>query len=217
MPTKSSKNFFQKYPLLIVGFIVLIFATIILFITALNLNGTSEIELLVAPASASVTIDGKAYQNGTFRIPSGTHTIKIEKDNFNSKEFTFDTGNTDKIYAYILESDGSYNWYLNHSEDALILTSIGDYEAALKAENYAKTYQISSILPIIYANYDEQYNYTEYRIDGGSFTGCNSDFCLKITDTTGGNYDAAKQKIEDAGFNPDDYQILYEYIPIENL
>lgn len=211
------KSFIKKYPILTIIFSLLIFITSILLITALSLKDTSEIELRIAPASATITIDSKSYENGTFRISTGVHTIKIEKSGFITKEYTFDTTKTDKVYDYLLENDGGYNWYLNHKEDALLLTSIGDHLTTLESANYASRYPVSTVLPIIYANYDENYNYTEYRIDGGSFTDCDTSFCIKITDTTGGNLDAAKQKIRDAGFNPEDYQILYELTPIQNL
>ena len=211
------KNFYKNHPFISIGLVTLAIITAALFITALSLKDTVEIEIKVAPISASIAIDGKNYQNGTFRIPSGAHTIKIEKEGFIGKEFSFDTNTTTKIYSYLVGPNNDYSWYLSHPEDALLLTSIGDYEAKLASTEFNAKYPISTILPIIYANYDKDYNYTEYRIDGGSFDACNSDFCIKITDTTGGNYDAALQKIRETGFNPEDYQILYEYTPIEAL
>lgn len=209
------KDFIKKYPIPVIGLITLTFVTVILFITAISMKDTTEIEIRVAPISATVSIDGKTYQNGTFRIPSGIHNVKIEKSGFQTKEFTFDTNVSDKLYSYLVENDGSYNWYLNHNEDSILLTSIGDYESKIASGNYTKNYPIIQILPIIYANYDKEYNYTEYRIDGGSFDDCKTDFCIKITDTTGGNYDAAIEKIRETGFNPNNYQILYEYKPIK--
>ena len=121
------------------------------------------------------------------------------------------------MYTYLRQTDGSFSWYQNHPDDGLLLTQIGDYLADQETSSYAKKYPIMEALPIIYANYDKNYNYTEFRIDGGKFDGCNSDFCIKITDSTGGNLDLAKSKIKDAGFNPDDFQILYEYKPIQAL
>lgn len=211
------KNFYKTHPFISIGLITLVIITAALFIAALSLKDTTEIEIKVAPASATILIDDKKYENGTFRIPSGAHTVKIEKEGFISKEFSFDTNTTTKVYSYLVGPNDDYSWYLSHNEDALILTSIGDYEAKLQSTKFQTDYPISVVLPIIYAHYDEAYNYTEYRIDGGTFTNCKSDFCIKITDTTGGNYEAAIQKIKDTGFNPDDYQILYEYTPIEAL
>lgn len=196
---------------------ILIVATIILVIIALNLTSTAELELLIAPSSATVLIDDKEYQNGTFRIPSGEHTISITKDGFTPKKYSFNTSSTSKIYDYIIETDGTYDWYLSHPDDSLLLTQIGDYHSDQLASSALEKHPIIEHLPIIYANFDQEYNYTEYRIDGGSFDDCNTDFCLKITDSTGGNYNSAVQNIKDLGFNPEDFTILYEYTPAENL
>lgn len=97
-------------------------------------------------------------------------------------------------------------------------TQLTDSQAAYEeAKTYSEAHPIMAGLPIIYAHYDANYNYTEFRIDGGEFSGCKTNFCLKITDTTGGNYDAALEKIRESGFNPEDFQILYEYTPIKEL
>ena len=211
------KSLFRKYPFIFIGLGFLIFVTIILVIAALNVHHTSDLEILIAPTSATVTIDGKKYENGTFYLDAGEHTIHIKKEGFVSQDITFDTATTSKIYTYLKQTDGGYSWYLDHPEDALILTQIGDYLSDEEAKTFSSKHQIMNNLPIVYADYDKDYNYTEYRIDGGSFIGCESNFCLKITDTTGGNLESAKQQIRSAGFNPDDYQILYEYIPIQKL
>ena len=214
---KKLFNIIKKYPLIFVGLSLLIFFTIILVVAALNLRANVEIELLVAPSSATTTIDGKKYQNGKFNIEPGEHRVHIEKEGFITQDFSFNTMSTTKIYTYLHQTDGSFSWYQNHSEDSLLLTKVGDYLSDQEATTYSKKYPIMEALPFVYANYDKDYNYTEFRIDGGEFDGCNTNFCLKITDTTGGNLNLAKSKIKDAGFNPDDYQIIYEYKPIQAL
>lgn len=210
MDNLSKKN---KRILLLIVITIIIVSVAAIF----SLIITREVEIKIAPLSATTTIDGKVYQNGKHRLFIGTHHVKIEKSGFETKEFDFDPASSSKLYAFILENGGAYDWYLTHSEDSTLLTQIGSYNNTIEAQEYTSKNQIINSLPIIYANYDKDYNYTEYRIDGGSFDGCDTDFCLKITDTTGGNLDAAKQKIKDAGFNPDSYQILYEYKPIQNL
>lgn len=210
------KSYIKSRPITFTILSLLVFATIILVITALNMKSTGEVEICVAPESATVTIDGKEYQNGTYRLPTGELKVHIEKDGFTSQDLSINNSgaNVTKIYAYLVQSDGSMSWYNTHESDALLLNTIGDYLAEKKAEEYTEKHPIISSLPIIYANYDENYNYTEYRIDGGSFPECDQDFCLKITDTTGDNLEDAKSKIREAGFNPDEYEILYEYLPI---
>ena len=65
-------------------------------------------------------------------------------------------------------------------------------------------------LPLVYEKYFNNYTeYVYYRIDGGEYEGCKTDYCLKITDFTGGNYDRALKLMQDKGYNPDDYEIIY--------
>jgi len=207
----------KKYPFIFIGLSLLVFFTVILVITAISMRTSVEVELLVAPASATTTIDGKEYKNGALRLEPGEHRVHIEKDGFVTQDFSFSTLSTTKIYTYLRQSDGLFTWYQSHPEDSLLLTKIGDYLSDQEASVYSKQNPVIQALPIIYANYDENYNYTEFRIDGGKFDGCKSDFCLKVTDSTGGNFNFAKTKIKEAGYNPDDFQILYEYKPVRTL
>ncbi|MBQ3309136.1 hypothetical protein IJG78_00475 [Candidatus Saccharibacteria bacterium] len=211
------KTFIKKYPLPIIIIITLIFFAVILVITVANLYPSKRIEVLVAPESASITINGKPYKNGTYNLPVGNLSVKIEKEGFKMQEFIFDSSSSDKLYTYLVQDDGSLSWYDDHQEDAIIMTTIGDYQASIMEEQYNQENPIISHLPIIFAEYDNEYNYIEFRIDGGSFSNCHSSFCLKVTDTTGNNLEHAKKLISDAGFNPDDFEILYEYTPIVPL
>lgn len=211
------KTLIKSKPFILITLPLLIFIAIIIIIATINMGQTKEIEILITPASATIKIDGKNYQNGTYKFKEGEHQVHLEKENFTSKDFTFNTSNTDKIYEYLEQTDGTYSWYLNHEEDALLLTQIGSFNASVRALEFTKSHNAISKLPLVYANYDEHYNYTEYRVDGGKFSECVSDFCLKITDTTGGNLDAAKQKLKEQGINPDNYEIVYSYTPITPL
>lgn len=106
---------------------------------------------------------------------------------------------------------------LNSPESESDPATTADRAADRAAKAYREAHPIIIALPIIYANYDESYNYTEFRIDGGEFPECSTDFCLKITDTTGGNYAHARELIKNSGYSPDDYEIIYEYKPITPL
>ncbi len=220
MKSQSPKiiTLIKKYPLAFIVLGTLLFFTIILVITALNLHDTTEVDIRVTPASSEIIINGKNYQNGTYRIPTGELAVEIHKDGFETYRATV-KNNSDqtKIYVILAQSDGSTSWYDSHNDDAILMSQIGDYYAEKTANKYLSDHPITEKLPIIYANYDENYDYTEFRIDGGDFDECQNDFCLKITDVTGGNYDLAKEKIKDSGYNPDDYEIIYEYTPIQPL
>lgn len=75
---------------------------------------------------------------------------------------------------------------------------------------------ILSVLPIIVAEYSKDYStYTEFKIT--SPTSKNGVPVIKITDTTGGNKDRALAILKQKGFNPADYTVEYEYVPIVPL
>lgn len=212
-PLSGLSSVFSRHPFIFLGLSLLIFITIILVITALSLTHGVEVEVLYTPTSATFTIDGKEYQNGTYNLPAGEHRIHIEKSGFITQDFTFDTNKSRKLFAYLLQEDGSYSWYIDHVEDALILDSLGSKTATEAMDTYAEKHSVMEKLPLIYSDYAGE-DYIEYRIDGGSFTGCSSDFCLQVTDSTGGNYNAALDLLRSAGISPENYEILYHYTPI---
>lgn len=209
-------KFLKSKPFLLVTLVFLTFATLILVIFALR-TPTARVEVLVAPTSATVEIDGKTYKNGTYDLKKGELSVHIEKDGFISQDFTFNSAESNQISTYLLQKDGTFTWYEQHSDDDLILSQIGGRKSSLKAAAYNESHPLIEILPLIEASYDNEYNYTEYRIDGGNFNGCSTDFCLKVTDTTGGNLDAAKTLLREKGVSPESYEILYEFVPIAPL
>ncbi len=205
----------QKIAIIISLFLILIILTgIILYRKSL-----ATLNILVAPASSKITINNKTYSNGEYKLPAGDYEAKIEKDGFYNKtvNLKLESGKSSKLYIYLDQTDGSYSWYLKHPDDDMLRTEIGDFEVDNEAKEYTKNHPITQILPLIYAHYDEEYNYTKYRVDGGSFEECKQDFCLKITDTTGGNEENAKKLIKENGYNPEDFEIIYEFVPIEEL
>ena len=211
------KNYL-KY--IIVGAIGILVA----FIAVILINGSNKtkVEIRVAPADANITINGKTYKNGTYDLPVGEAKVHIDFGaDFVAQDFSMDIPANSKepvkLYTFLIQRDGKTTWYDTHESDAILMNTIGDYLAGEEAKRFNEAHPITEKLPIIYANYDQEFNYREYRIDGGKFEQCKSDFCLKITDTTGDNLEAAKKAIKDAGFNPADYEIIYEYTPIKTL
>lgn len=121
----------------------------------------------------------------------------------------------------------SYHWVDGDDRRALDLGEVavkcpakkdlryGDFHCdtipALKKE---KIERILNYLPIIVAEYSDDYStYTEFKVDVDEI----NPLSLKIVDTTGGNQQRALNEIKKYGFNPSDYQISYEFIPIEPI
>lgn len=223
-PTPLPDSHKRNVKIAIISAIVLFAATILLavFLFIQDTKRTASLEITIAPSFAQVEIDHKTYRtNGVERLKPGHYTAHISADGFTSQDVELELigGKTSQLMLYLFPSDGSMDWYREHSSEMMILNTIGDAQAAANAQNYHDLYPISKDLPIIVVEVDPTtYAWTEYRIDGGTFAECkNQDFCLKITDSTGGNESAAYAKIREKGYNPNDYEIIYEYVPVEPL
>ncbi|MBQ9180751.1 hypothetical protein IJ135_01490 [Candidatus Saccharibacteria bacterium] len=193
--------------------------TFMLIRAIINVNRPATVEILMAPSFATAEIRGAEYRSGTYELDPGEAEAVITADGFTTKTMRLGLvgGETTKLYVYLMPEDGSLDWYLAHPEEQMILNTIGDARANAESAAYAEENPIVEVLPIIYANYDAKWEYTEFRVDGGKFEECEKEFCLKITDATGGNYENALELIRKKGFNPEDYEIIYEYAPVEEL
>lgn len=83
---------------------------------------TSMIEVLVAPGSARVMIDGKQYTNGKYEVSPGEYKVVVEADGFETHEETVVV--VDKHRSYVatclqpVQENGDY--YEINAEDAQI-------------------------------------------------------------------------------------------------
>lgn len=205
-------NFNKKNRMIVVaGVLAIILATAgIVYFTYSSIY-SATLNILVAPASAEIKIDGKVYKNGVYEhMHPGTVKVEISKDGFETKKMDFE------ILAYQttdlrVSLNGNEDYYEEHPEDQKALELLNEARGESEAETFFKVYPIARKIPIIVETYNNaRTEYIYYRIDGGMYDGCKWDFCLKITDISGGNYDRAIEKIKSLGFNPEDYQIFYE-------
>ncbi len=91
-----------------------------------------------------------------------------------------------------------------------LISIINEYEGQQQLKKIREKYPVMESLPMVYEKYFNSYTeYVYFRIDGGEYEDCKEDYCLKITDFSGGNHDRALQLMRDKGYNPDDYEILY--------
>ncbi len=102
--------------------------------------------------------------------------------------------------------------------DKVIYNNFVCTDAVIEQENETndilERFPIMKVLPIDIEYYADGYGaYTHYTIS--SDFGYNEDkskqtFSVLITDYTGGNYDDAIQRITNLGYNPKDYNIIYQ-------
>lgn len=194
--------------------IITVIAAIITVFLLSDSHNDSSIEILVAPESARIQVGNKTYKNGQHKLPSGSYHVVISKDGFITQELDIELiqGKTTRLLACLNEENGSYDWYNSNADDRQLCTSIGDQEAEEIQNQLLEEYPISTIIPIRVIEYDGV-TYTNFRIDINQSENCHTEFCLQITDFTGGNEQRAYDVILEKGYNPSDYEIIYTFDP----
>lgn len=169
---------------------------------------SSTVDLLIAPSTAQITINGKKYKNGTYHLPPAEYQVEISMPGFESKTITFTSkqGETSYIYNYLEESEGT-EWYSSHQEDVDLLDVIIPEMSYQKNLLLQEKYPIIAQLPLEINYYPNTYTYIHYTI---SYTINNDDdITFIIHDYTGGNRDAALAKLTSRGVNVADYEFVY--------
>ena len=199
----------------IIAFIIIIVAIII------HNAKTAVVDIFIAPSDAIITLNGRSYDNfKSHDVLPGTYHVKISMENMQTKEYdiTLENQGFIRIWDYLLDENGGYSYYLIHSEDEAILAEIANDEKTKKfLEDYDQAAAILDLLPIKYDAYSADFSeYTQYKIEQDHRDDCPKIICLKIIDGTGNSEQAAKDKIVEKGYNLDNYDISYEYIPLES-
>lgn len=183
---------------------------------------TATLHTIIAPSFAKVLVNNKKFSaNQDIRLEPGEYNITVQADGFQTREqqLVLHDQEITTLALYLNPNEGdAFTWYEIHGDEYAYYLSASNYLANQSANEYAAKYPVSAILPFTVVEVDPvTYDWVEYKVGGGKFDGCASDYCIKITDTTGGNREKALDKIREKGFNPDDYQILYEETPIKPL
>ncbi len=206
----------------VVGFVVLVMALIV--IAVVNMHKTTTVELVVAPSFADITANGKKIASGgerTIKYYPGNYEIEIVADGFHSQKMTmnFEDNGTTHIYTYLEPTDDNADFYdLEENKKEYDLAQMAmDKQAILSTEEYAEKYPITNVLPYWVEDYNEFGRPQGFRIDYGEFEGCETDFCLQVTAYKRSGLERAKEYIKEKGFNPDDFEILFNYQPVEAL
>lgn len=147
---------------------IAILATIIFFTINhfLNLDKTAEIQILVAPSDAIVTIDGKIYKtNETIKIIPGTYDVKIDKTGFISYHNSLEAKANEitYLYEYLNEENENGTFYKDNEKESNIAQKISDFKADKFHENYTGTDPIWGITP--YYSYKEGIKITAEKVN----------------------------------------------------
>lgn len=192
--------------------ISIVFLVIILIVVSVRRIYSGALRIVVAPTSASIVIDGKKYENGSYEgVRAGIVHVDITAEGFEPESFDLNiapdviTG----IYSCLKTDDSNL---LQEGDYAETCSLVKEYYGEKEKDEFSQRYPISNVIPVVVEEYSWDYtSYTYYRIDFGKYKDCErEEYCVKITDFSGGNYDNAIKMIRKKGYNPNDYEIIYE-------
>ena len=193
--------------------VVLIFVGTILVFAGLglvqlfnNIRYGSSIIIEVAPTDATVTINGNKAKIGKNLANSGTYQIGASREGFEPYTKTIKVGNDEDAYAglvlYPKESEFS-NWYLDNRSEAENAESISGKNSDIVATQNKQNSPLITRLPAIYRPFSIDYGKSKkYPNDPGKIA-------IYIKALNPADRQSALRWIENRGFNPADYEIVF--------
>lgn len=207
---------FEKKRKIVIGAIVAFFVVIVLiWIGNLIWNKiySATANIMVVPSIAKVKIGESEYKTiEECKMKPGTYKVEVSAEGFKTKtgEVTFAEGETTRVHLYLLPEDPNNDWYDKHPDEKLVYGEIGSAEAREKLEKLKEENPILGKLPLeidyFTAGYAKRVRYTISYEANEDYT----DFTILITDYTGGNRQAALDKLTARGADVSKLKIEYK-------
>lgn len=188
------------------GVVIVILIISLIFIIRNNTN-TATIDILVAPTTAKVKIDGREYGGvGEYEIHPGEYTAEISAEGFVARTvgFVAKDGETTKIRAYLDPDGGSVS-----PEDADIGGDIMAMDVMEKMTNLKIENPIIEKMPIKIDYYTPDYSKRVWYVISYKVNEDLDSLYLTVTDYTGGNYERALDELKARGYDPSGYEVKY--------
>lgn len=206
--SNSKKILYILAAALVVGLLGYIF---FLGLQSKDKTATIEIQSTV-PDDPTVTIDGqKATSNGKTAVKPGQHTVVAKRSGFNdsTQQVAVNTGET-KTVRLLMDANGAvgYQWLRDHPDAAVEWEGKVGRQFDQNSKNTTDKNPLIAYLPEIHPT---------WRVDyGKSAAHPNDPTAVAIIITYGGS-DIDKQNaldwITSQGFNPADYEIIFQLPP----
>lgn len=202
---------------LIIAFLSIILIVLIGIIASLLIKDGSKnatLNLLIVPTDAKTTVNGKEYENGSYRFSPGTIEVSISKEGFETQNFSvsLESNKTTLVYRPLPCEDSSFVCYLDDEKNLELLSYVANYSnRSSEIQNFTRKAAITKILPINYESYDDDYSkHYLLSISLNKEVSDENTIVLTVTDYTGISQSLATQILKESGFNPSDYTINYK-------
>ena len=143
-------------PIVVGGVILLFVAIIVISVKTFIEANRPRIDLLYAPESAVVLLDGKMVKSGEIVLSAGKHVIRAEKYGFEPEEMDIEVewGEATPVHFVMTANmEEAKNWYETHTNDGRIADGIIGYRYDSESDEMMRRYPILAKLPI----YEEDY------------------------------------------------------------
>lgn len=187
-----------------------------------ELNAPPRLSINIAPSNADILIDGQHYRCGLYELAPGDYHAQISADGFNAKDldFTVTPHGTTIITDYLVHSNEGLAYFERSVVDLATLRAIDTPEIRDFLQAYDHKAAIVAELPIT-GSYDANADknaapVSEYSFkitDGSRHADCQRVICLLISSYKANPTilkHAVSQKLQEKGYNLDDYQTIYE-------
>ena len=208
-------NFIKQHKALsLLLFFNIVAVLLVILIIVIHNSKTATVDIMVTPYDAVVELNGARYENmRSHNIVPGDYHVKISMEGMQTKEYDFSVEKDGfvRIWNYLLDANGGFDYYLSHPDDEMMLENIIDEEDRA-AKSFIAKYQIVSkvdeILPLEYYNNDDPADPI------GIFIEQSKDICkdkVNCLSVYGGekHQDIAFKMISDAGYSPDDFDVVF--------
>lgn len=218
--TQTTEKYTRNRKILsIFAVIGLIFFIVIAIVLAIfDSRKTARLNILISPSFATVKIDNHIFKTeDDIRYFPGTYTAEISAEGFIPQSIPIEliANQEEHLYIALVPTPENSDYYEQNPRESGRLQAVIDSDYDAGSATYLAQYPIISIIPYEHSTEDRFGDPAGYRIDYGKFDDCDSDFCLQVTGYLKSNLEEAKEYIKSKGFNPDDYQILFNYTPVE--
>lgn len=208
-------EFFKKHAFLCVIVFDCLLIAFTITVSILKVSKNAFVEIAVTPLDATLTIDGKVYENNsTVNFYPGTYHFKLEKEGLETKEEDIELVGGYTIYysEYLTGKDGDLSYYLTHPEDYMFMNAyIRSSETEDFLNNVNKMLSITNDLPFTYyKSAPVRQEDISFMIRIGDFQTCyGKRYCLLVEGTSNSTKELIFNTIREHGYDPEAYDIYF--------
>jgi hypothetical protein len=179
-----------------------------IFLLTLLLRPQANIDIQASPEASQITVDGKNSKGGGQRLLPGTHTIAASFGGFSTEKQTVTVPKNGSIKVILLlepSSEIGRTYLSNHQSEQQRRETLGGTEHNNTVSSLRTTYPILDLLPHSGRGFSIDYGASQKTPDDPRT------MALYITVPTLGTEQRALNWIRFSGYNPSDYEIIYQY------